>query len=68
MDSSAENIIKWSGFFANDDAAQSHLEQKVFLISRSRLIVSSKKEFQSRKSHDLLLYKFTVITSEKIIN
>ena len=60
-----ENIIKWSGFFANDDVAQEHLGQKVLLISKGKLIVSSKKEFQLKRSHDLLLYKFTVVTSDK---
>jgi hypothetical protein len=61
----SNNIIKWSGFFANDDAAQEHLEQKNILISRTKLIVSSKKESQLKKSHNLLLYKFTVVTAEK---
>jgi hypothetical protein len=68
MDPSAENVIKWSGFFANDDAAQENFEQKILMISRYRIIVSSKKELQSKKSHNLLLYKFTVITTEKINN
>jgi hypothetical protein len=59
------NIIKWSGFFANEDAAQEHLEQKLLLISRAKLVVSSNKEYQLKRSHDLLLYKFTVVTTEK---
>ena len=59
------NIIKWSGFFANEDAAQEHLEQKLLLISRANLIVSSNKEYQLKRSHDLLLYKFTVVTADK---
>ena len=59
------NIIKWSGFFANEDAAQEHLEQKLLLISRAKLIVSSNKEYQLKRSHDLLLYKFTVVTADK---
>lgn len=60
-----KNIIKWSGFFASDDAAQEHLEQKILILSKAKLIVSSKKEFQLKRSHDLLLYKFTVITADK---
>lgn len=65
MEGSSENIIKWSGFFTNDDTAQEHLEQKVLIISKSKLIVSSKKETQNKKSHNLFLYKFTVVTAEK---
>ena len=61
----SNNIIKWSGFFPNDDAAQEHLEQKNILIGRAKLIVSSKKEFQLKRSRDLLLYKFTVVTADK---
>jgi len=61
----SSNIIKWSGFFPSEDVAQEHLEQKILLISRAKLIVSSKKEFQLKRTHDLLLYKFTVVTAEK---
>jgi len=60
-----ENIIKWSGFFVDGDAAQKHLEQKLLLVSRGKLIVSAKKEFQLKRSKDLLLYKFTVVTADK---
>jgi hypothetical protein len=61
----SSNIIKWSGFVENDEKAQEHLEQKLLIISKSKLIVSSKKEFQLKRSNNLLLFKFTVITADK---
>lgn len=61
----SDNIIKWSGFFTSEDAAQEHLAQKILIISKAKLIVSSKKEFQLKRSRDLLLFKFTVITADK---
>ena len=60
-----ENIIKWSGFFSSDDVAQEHLEQKTLILYKNKLIVSAKKEFQLKKSKNLLLYKFTVVTADK---
>ena len=60
-----ENIIKWSGFFSSDDVAQENLEQKTLILSKNKFIVSEKKEFQLKKSKNLLLYKFTVVTADK---
>jgi len=62
---SSENVIKWSGFYKNDDEAQEVLNQKAFIISQKKLIVSSKKELTQKKAQNLLLYKFTIITTEK---
>lgn len=59
------NIIKWSGFYKTPDDAESVLQQKTVLLSRNKLIVSSKKEETTVNLHGLVLYKFTIITSEK---
>jgi hypothetical protein len=59
------NNIKWSGFYANEQAAEECLQEKCLILSQKKLIVSAKKEFANCKSHDLLLYKFTILTADK---
>ena len=58
---------KWCGYFKNEDEAQKHLENELKnLCEDNLLIISAQKEFGNAKVHGLLLYKFTVITADKI--
>jgi hypothetical protein len=57
---------KWCGYFKNEDEAQKHLDEQLNHLSEDNLIISAKKEFGNAKVHGLLLYKFTVITADKI--
>lgn len=66
MASVDHNKHKWSGFFPNEEAAQEHLEEQTLKLAGStKLVVSASKEFVNKRSHDLLLYKFSVCTIEK---
>ena len=62
-----KNLFNWSGFFKSEEDAEKGLQEKLKLIAQyeNKLIVSAKKELQSKKCQDLLLYKFTVITNDK---
>lgn len=72
------NIIKWSGFYNNDEDAQECLEKRLVHISKKKRVISAKKELQVRDQSlvfklkdiqktvgvkNMLLYKFTVITA-----
>jgi len=72
------NIIKWSGFYNNDEEAQECLERRLIVISNKKRVISAKKELQVRDNSlvyklkdiqkttaikKLLLYRFTVITA-----
>ena len=63
------NLFNWSGFFKTEEEAEKDLQQKVKLIVKkyNKIIVSAKKELQvkGKKCHDLLLYKFTIITNNE---
>jgi hypothetical protein len=60
------NMIKWSGFFKDIDDAQKHLDEKVAIYNKTRLIVSAKKElFENSKTHEKLLFRFTIATAPK---
>jgi hypothetical protein len=62
-----QNLFNWSGFYKSEDDAEKGLHEKLKLIAEHehKLIISAKKELQSKKCQDLLLYKFTVITNDK---
>jgi hypothetical protein len=62
------NIIKWSGYHNTTEDAQQSLEEKSKTIAEheNKLIISAKKELVNRKCHGLFLYKFTVVTANKI--
>jgi hypothetical protein len=61
------NIIKWSGYYKTPEDADVVLEQKKILISsKNKLIVTAKKELSNAHIHGLDLYKFTIITADKI--
>ena len=72
------NIIKWSGFYNNDEEAQECLERRLIVISNKKRVISAKKELQVRDNSlvyklkdiqkttaikKLLLYRFTVVTA-----
>ena len=61
------NIIKWSGYYNNEEDAQKLLEDKCKTIAEceKKLVVSAKKELVNRKCHGLFLYKFTVVLANK---
>lgn len=57
------NIIKWSGFFENTDAAQAHLDKEIAKYGTTKRIVSAKKEFVDTQKHNKYLFRFTVVLS-----
>jgi hypothetical protein len=60
-----ENIIKWSGFFKTESDAENNLQENVRIYAQKKLILTAKKELTIGKSHDMLLFKFTIITASK---
>jgi hypothetical protein len=59
-------MIKWSGFFKDVDDAQKHLEEKVSIYNKTRLIVSAKKELlENSKARERFLFRFTIATAPK---
>jgi len=60
------NMIKWSGFFKDVDDAQKHLEEKVAIYNKTRLIVTAKKELlENSKAQERFLFRFTIATAPK---
>jgi hypothetical protein len=63
------NKFNWSGFFKSDDEAEKDFRKKIqnIVSHEKKVIISAKKELQvkGKKCHDLLLYKFTVITKDE---
>jgi len=61
------NTIKWSGYFATTEQAQTNLEDKIKRIvdQESKLVVSAKKEFINRHFKGYFLFRFTVILANK---
>jgi len=59
------NIIKWSGYFNDTKQAEEHLQEKLAVLSKTKLIVSAKKVLVNRRCHGLFLYRFTVYTAPK---
>jgi len=60
------NMIKWSGFFKDVDDAQKHLEEKVAIYNKTKLIVSAKKELlENSKTQERFLFRFTITTTPK---
>jgi hypothetical protein len=57
------NIIKWSGFFENTDAAQAHLDKEKIKYGMTKKIVSAKKEFVDTKKQNKYLFRFTIVLS-----
>jgi hypothetical protein len=59
-------MIKWSGFFKDVDDAQKHLEEKVAIYNKTRLIVTAKKELlENSKAQERFLFRFTIATAPK---
>ena len=61
------NTIKWSGYFATTEQAQSHLEEKAkqFAATENKLVVTAKKEFVNRHFKGYFLFRFLVVLAEK---
>lgn len=61
------NIIKWTAFCKNNEAAEQLLQEKLIIISQKKLIVSAKKQLVESKIHPqgLFIYKFSIVTAPK---
>jgi hypothetical protein len=63
------NKFNWSGFYKTEDDAEKCFREKIKVILKNekKVVISAKKELQinGKKCHDLLLYKFTVITNDE---
>ena len=56
-----KNTIKWSGFFKDAEAAEESLQEKLLLFKEDKRVLSVKKEMLEKKSHNLFLFKFTIV-------
>jgi hypothetical protein len=73
VETPSKNTEKWSGYFKTEDDAQKHLDKQLVSLSKTKLILSAKKELAlNNKSktnnvecHGLHLFKFIVKTSDK---
>jgi hypothetical protein len=63
----SSNIEKWSGFYRNEDDAQTDFENKIRSLAVKKLIVSAKKQLivTPRTAKGMLLYNFVVVTANK---
>ena len=61
-----KNLFNWTGFHKTEQEAEKSLKEKTKKIAEkeNKLILSAKKELMSKKCHDMLMYKFTVKTTD----
>ena len=59
------NIIKLSGFYLSEEAAQKALDSILSNESKNSHIINAKKELLQKKKNAYFLYKFTIVTAPK---